>query len=82
MDINLSERMRECMETINNAKSEINDYANIALCINALREVSIDDGYTYTQEEFNDVVGKLQRLCAKHEIVLPDYVEWGSLNIV
>jgi hypothetical protein len=85
MKIKITDRVKECSQSIRELSEEMADYNSIAMCVNALAAVANKpEKYKYTQEDYDKVVAKLRSLCAKHEIVLPtsDYIEWGTVEIV
>ena len=83
MEINLSDRIKECQTKAQEAVDEINDYQILAMCIKTLSEVTErPERYEQTNEEsYNLVVERIRKLCAKHKILLPDYIEWGAIEL-
>lgn len=85
MQIKLSDRAKECSESMKELSEEMNDYNSIVMCVRALAAVSNNpEKFKYEQSDYDKVVSKLQNLCAKHEIQLPnsEYIEWSTIEIV
>jgi len=85
MKIKLSDRAKECSESMRELSEEMADYNSIMMCVRALQAVSSNpEKFKYEQADYDKVVAKLRSLCAKHEIPLPDaeYIEWSTVEIV
>jgi hypothetical protein len=89
MKLDLISRTKEAQDRIQDLNSELNDYSTIVMCIKALQAAEANKHLptpkvAYTEEEYNKVIEKLRKLCAKHELKFPegDYIEWSSVEIV
>ena len=83
MQLKITDRLAEANKGVSELIGEINDYQSIVMCIRALQAVTNSpDRYTFTTADYDKVVAKLRNLCEKHEIVLPEYVEWSNIEIV
>ena len=83
MEIKLSDRIQEAKVKWNETTSELNDYKLIELCVDALvRYNRSPEKYPSVDEaEVNKLTEKFERLCSKHEIQLPKFIEWGSIEL-
>lgn len=85
MQIKISDRAKECSESMRELSEEMTDYNSIVMCIRALQAVANNpEKFKYDQADHDKVVNKLRSLCSKHEIPLPDtdYIEWGTIELV
>jgi hypothetical protein len=83
MELNISERVKETQMRIHDLVVELNDYTALVACIRALAAVTNNpDRFTKTsQDDINKLTERVRNICAKHEIRLPDYVEWGAIEL-
>jgi hypothetical protein len=83
MEIKILDRIEEAKKVYIDAVNELNDYKIIQITINGLATYkSNPDKYPTTKSEDVDMlISKLYNLCQKHEIVLPDFIEWGSIEL-
>ena len=85
MQIKLNERYNECKSKMSECVQEINDYNQLAVLIRSLAMVKANPekwAGTYTPEDFKKVENTVISLCNKHEIHIPDYVEWDAIEII
>lgn len=83
MKLDISGRVKECTERVDELVRECTDYQMLVSCIKALRAVKIyPEKYKYSAEDFDTVVNTVRNLCAQHEIRLPDDTEWESVDII
>jgi hypothetical protein len=89
MKLEITSRAKEVQTRMQELNSELNDYNTIVMCIRALQAAEAEKTtptpkLAYTKDEYEKVLMKLRRLCAKHELSLPDgdYIEWGSIEII
>lgn len=84
MVINVTDRIADCKKKIMEMTEEIQDYNTLIMCISTLAEVNREpDKYKINnrQEEIDYVVNTIKDICSKHEIVLPEYIEWGAIEM-
>jgi gamma-glutamyl:cysteine ligase YbdK (ATP-grasp superfamily) len=83
MELNITNRVKECQLRIHDLVVELNDYTALVACIQALAAVTSNPGQfkNTKQEDINKLTDRVRKICAKHEILLPDYVEWGAIEI-
>lgn len=82
MLLNLSDRVQESLARIGELVSEVNELSVLAASIRALAEVTSNpDKYRSSQEDIAKLIDRVRDICARHEIVLPDYVEWNTIEI-
>jgi len=83
MELNISDRVKETQLRIHDLVVELNDYSALVSCIRALATVTNNpDKFKNTKE--SDIIklsDRVRKICAKHEILLPEYVEWGTIEI-
>ena len=82
--IKLGERADECRTRMTELRQEMDDYNQLVIYIKALSMVKSnpDKWTTYSKEDFDKVVSKVTSICQKHEIRLPEYVEWEAIEII
>lgn len=83
MRLELSDRAKECTTRISELTQEYNDYQMLVSCIKALQAVEQNpQKYNYSDEDYNTVISRVNDLCARHEIRIPDGTAWASVDIV
>jgi hypothetical protein len=83
MELNISDRVKECQLRIHDLVVELNDYTALISCIRVLAAVGANpDKFKNTkQEDINKLSDRVRNICAKHEILLPEYIEWGAIEL-
>lgn len=83
MELNISDRVKETQLRIHDLIVDLNEYNALVACIRALAAVSNNpDRFKNTSEDdINKLTERVRKICAKHEILLPDYIEWGAIEI-
>ncbi len=84
MQINLSDRVKEAQDIIKENMQELREYEILVLSIRALAEVENNPEKfgNYDPADKEKLIAKIRKICAKHEIVLPEYVEWSSIELM
>lgn len=79
MIIKLSDRAEDAKRAMIEARQELDDYNLIVSLVKAFQLANTEpEKHKFTQEEYDKCYAKLQNLCAKHEIRLPDYIDWSE----
>lgn len=77
MILKLSDRAQEAKEAMLERRHELDDYNLIIGLLKAIQLANVEpDKHKYTKEQYDKCYRKLETLCAKHEIRLPDYIDW------
>lgn len=83
MQLKISDRIQECMASMQTLNEEMQDYQNIVMLIKAVMAVSSETvPVKYNQDDYDKVIAKIRNLCAKHEIQLPEFVEWNTIELI
>lgn len=83
MKLELSDRAKECSIRVNELTQEYNDYQMLVSCIKALQAVENNPTkYQYSTADYEKVIDRVRDLCAKHEIRLPENIDWNSVDII
>ena len=81
--LNLSERIRDAQASMHQYMMELNDYQMINACVQAIKSVHVEpDRYDYSNEEYHEVLAAFETLCQKHEIRLPDQIDWHAFEVI
>jgi len=83
MELKINERAAECQAKITEANEELFDYQSLVMMIRSVQAVlEHPEKYTYSPEDFQKVISKIEQLGQKHELRIPSTVDWSSVEIV
>ena len=83
MEIKISDRVEEAKSRYIDIVAELNEYKMIQICVNAMAKykASPEKYPSATENEINELISKFESLCNKHEIKIPEFIEWESIEL-
>ena len=82
MKLEISDRIKELQTSITESMNDLGEYELIVMAIRVLAQATTaDPPLEYRAQDYEFIVERLEKLCAKHEIRLPEYREWASIEL-
>lgn len=81
MEIKISDRIVEGQSAVRETLQELGEYDLLVMAVRALSAVTNHpDKFTYNKDDYDMLESRIRKICEKHEIRLPEFVEWGSIE--